>query len=267
MARRSPSPARARRASGTWRRATRRRPDPGRIGFSGNETDPNPVPSWSAQEASDPANGPRRRPAHAARGRDPRRLLPARGRRVLQFPSLRRARPGGLAVGRLLARRPAESRLPGSSPGGAAKSTHGRSTAPRSRRQASRRGRPRCRCRLSSRSRSRDLRATSVAAFGATVAWRTSIPANVQVSYGLVDFGVPTVWATPGSGARRLDRRSERARFELQLPGLGQRGLGGRPARTGDHRRPHARECPPTPVGGDRPPAAPCCSTGSRTSR
>jgi hypothetical protein len=34
------------------------RPDPGRIGFSGNETDPNPVPSWSAQEASDRGEGP-----------------------------------------------------------------------------------------------------------------------------------------------------------------------------------------------------------------
>jgi hypothetical protein len=44
-----------------------------------------------------------------------------------------------------------------------------------------------------------DLRTTSVAAFGAGLAWRTSIPANVQVSYGLVDFGVPTVWAPIGS--------------------------------------------------------------------
>src|SRR6185312_7675135 len=44
------------------------------------------------------------------------------------------------------------------------------------------------------------LRATSVAAFGATVAWRTSIPASVQVSYGIADFGVPTVWAPVASG-------------------------------------------------------------------
>ena len=41
-ARRSPSPARGRRRSGTWRRAFRRAPDPGRIGFTGTETDPSP---------------------------------------------------------------------------------------------------------------------------------------------------------------------------------------------------------------------------------
>ena len=44
-----------------------------------------------------------------------------------------------------------------------------------------------------------DLRTTGVAAFGATVAWKSSIPANVSVSYGLVDSGVPTVWAPVGT--------------------------------------------------------------------
>ena len=33
-------------------------PDPGRTGFTGTETDPNPVPSWSAQEAADQGSGP-----------------------------------------------------------------------------------------------------------------------------------------------------------------------------------------------------------------
>src|SRR5205823_170076 len=46
-----------------------------------------------------------------------------------------------------------------------------------------------------------DLHTTSVAAFRAGIAWRTTIPATVQVSYGLVDFGVPTMWSTPTSAA------------------------------------------------------------------
>ena len=43
------------------------------------------------------------------------------------------------------------------------------------------------------------LRATSVTAFGATVAWQASEPGSVQVGYGLADLGAPTTWV-PVSG-------------------------------------------------------------------
>jgi hypothetical protein len=47
------------------------------------------------------------------------------------------------------------------------------------------------------------LRVASLAAYGGTLAWRTTNPAAVQVGYGLADFGVPTMWAqvrTAGDG-------------------------------------------------------------------
>jgi hypothetical protein len=40
-----------------------------------------------------------------------------------------------------------------------------------------------------------DLRASSVAAYGGTVVWKTTNPAKVHVGYGLAEFGVPTMWA------------------------------------------------------------------------
>jgi hypothetical protein len=39
------------------------------------------------------------------------------------------------------------------------------------------------------------LRVASLASYGGTIAWQTSNPAKVQVSYGLAAFGVPTIWA------------------------------------------------------------------------
>jgi hypothetical protein len=43
-----------------------------------------------------------------------------------------------------------------------------------------------------------DLKATSVASYGATITWHTSAPASTRVSYGVVDFGVATAWAPAG---------------------------------------------------------------------
>ena len=43
-----------------------------------------------------------------------------------------------------------------------------------------------------------NLEASSLASYGATITWQSSAPANVRVSYGVVDFGVPTAWAPAG---------------------------------------------------------------------
>jgi hypothetical protein len=43
-----------------------------------------------------------------------------------------------------------------------------------------------------------NLKTTSLASYGATITWQTSSPASVRVSYGLVDFGVPSAWAPVG---------------------------------------------------------------------
>ncbi len=43
-----------------------------------------------------------------------------------------------------------------------------------------------------------DLKASSLASNGATITWQASAPAGVRVSYGVVDFGVPTAWAPAG---------------------------------------------------------------------
>jgi hypothetical protein len=43
-----------------------------------------------------------------------------------------------------------------------------------------------------------NLKATSLASYGATVSWQSSSPATARVSYGVVDFGVPTAWAPVG---------------------------------------------------------------------
>jgi hypothetical protein len=42
------------------------------------------------------------------------------------------------------------------------------------------------------------LKATSLASYGATITWQTSSPATTRVSYGVVDFGVPTAWVPVG---------------------------------------------------------------------
>jgi hypothetical protein len=45
------------------------------------------------------------------------------------------------------------------------------------------------------------LRVSSLGSYGASLAWQTSVPASVQVSYGLADSGGPTTWAPVGAHA------------------------------------------------------------------
>ena len=42
------------------------------------------------------------------------------------------------------------------------------------------------------------LKTTALAAYGATITWQTSSSSTTRVSYGVVDFGVPTAWAPVG---------------------------------------------------------------------
>ncbi len=44
------------------------------------------------------------------------------------------------------------------------------------------------------------VHASSVGSYGATVGWQSSVPASVQVGYGLGDSDVPTVWVPAGEG-------------------------------------------------------------------
>jgi hypothetical protein len=44
-----------------------------------------------------------------------------------------------------------------------------------------------------------NLKVATLSAFGATLAWQTTNPAKVQVSYGLSAYGVPTIWAPVAS--------------------------------------------------------------------
>jgi hypothetical protein len=175
-------------------------PDPGRSGFTGAESDPDPLPSWSSQEASDPRSGPGVdqplqiqdairiaycQPAVGAYFNfhlyDERDLAGWQsgvfwpdGQPKASYQALRRVAsevnarsitcsaftPEGVPPRPAVVQKPAQQEL-----------------------------------------RIVDLRTTSVAAYRAGIAWRTTVPANVQVSYGLVDFGVPTVWSTAASTA------------------------------------------------------------------
>lgn len=43
-----------------------------------------------------------------------------------------------------------------------------------------------------------NVKATSLASYGATITWQSSSPSTTRVSYGVSDFGVPTAWAPVG---------------------------------------------------------------------
>ena len=215
------SPARARRRSGTSPRATRPRPTRPAPASPGTETDPKPVPSWSAQEAADQGEGPGVDQAVQLQDAIRGRVLPARRRRVLQLPPLRRARSRRLAVRRVLARRAAEGRLPGPAERHRRASTRARSTAPRS--SAAIPPRPAAVADAGA-AEARDpgpAREASVAAFGATVTWQHDDPGERP---GLLR---PRRLRRPdGVGAgrerrRRPDRLADRARLELQRTASG----------------------------------------------
>ena len=171
-------------------------PDPAKTSlYSGTETDPRPVPSWSAERGVRSGRGPGDRPAGAARRRDRDRVLPAERRRLLQLPPRRRAGPGRLAVGRATG--------PTARPKAAYQALHERHRrrerevdqllgllADRRARRARRRCRSRPACSRSTTSRSPRSPPTAGRSRG-----QTTNPAKVQVGYGIAAFGVPTIWA------------------------------------------------------------------------
>jgi hypothetical protein len=169
-------------------------PDPGRTGFTGTEIDPNPLPSWSPQETTDPRSGPG--VDQPLQIQDAIRIAycqPAVGayfafhlydERDLAGWQSGVFWPDGQPKASYQALHRAASEVNARSIDCASFSAEGVPPRPTAVKQPSQQV-----------LRIVDLRATSVAAYRAGLAWRTTIPADVQVSYGVVDFGVPTVWS------------------------------------------------------------------------
>jgi hypothetical protein len=176
------------------------RPDPGRSGFSGTENDPSPLPSWSPQEAADQGNGP---------GLDQPLQLEDAIRVAYCQPAVGAYFNFHLYDERDLAGWQSGVFWPDGQPKAAYQALHrvtgqvnAGSVDCASFSPSGVPPRPAAvQMPAQQQLRIADLHTTSVAAFGATIAWRTSIPATVQVSYGLADFGIPTVWATAGTDA------------------------------------------------------------------
>jgi hypothetical protein len=175
-------------------------PDRGRSGFTGTETDPDPLPSWSPQEATDQRSGPG--VDQPLQLRDAIRVAycqPAVGayfnfhlydERDLAGWQSGVFWPDGQPKAAYQALRQVTSEVNARSINCSSFSAEGVPPRPAAVQKPAQQ-----------ELRIVDLRTTSVAAFRAGIAWRTTIPANVQVSYGLVDFGVPTVWSTVASTA------------------------------------------------------------------
>jgi hypothetical protein len=169
--------------------------DPGRTGFTGTETDPDPLPSWSSQEASDPRSGPGLdQPLQLEDAIRVAYCQPAVGayfnfhlydERDLAGWQSGLFWPDGQPKASYQALRQVASEVNAQSVNCSAFSAEGVPPRPAAVKQPAQQ-----------QLRIVGLRTTSLSAFRAGVAWQTSIPANVQVSYGLVDFGVPTVWST-----------------------------------------------------------------------
>ena len=173
-------------------------PDPGRTGFTGTETDPTPVPSWSAQEAADQGTGP---------GVDQAVQLQDAIRVAYCQPAVGAYFNFHLYDERDLAGWQSGVFWPDGQPKAAWTGLKNVTAAVNARSincGSFVGGIPPRPAALAMPAQQKfaitGLRASSVAAFGATVTWRMNLPANVQVSYGLVDFGVPTVWAPVGNG-------------------------------------------------------------------
>ena len=173
-------------------------PDAGRTGFTGTETDPDPLPSWSPQEASDQATGP---------GLDQPMQLEDAIRVAYCQPAVGAYFNFHLYDERDLTGWQSGVFWPDGQPKAAYQALRQATAAVNSQSVncatflaggVPPRAAP-VQMPVQQALKIADLRTTSVAAFGAGLAWRASIPANVQVSYGLVDFGVPTVWAPIGS--------------------------------------------------------------------
>jgi hypothetical protein len=177
-------------------------PDQGRSGFSGNETDPSPLPSWSPSESTDQGTGPGLdQPVQLADAIRVAYCQPAVGA-YFNFHLYDEGdlagwqsgvfRPDGQPKAAYQALRRGASEVNARSINCSAFSAEGVPPRPPAVQQPARQ-----------QLRIVDLQTTTVSAFRAGIAWRTTIPADVQVSYGLGDFGVPTVWSNVMSTADR----------------------------------------------------------------
>jgi hypothetical protein len=176
------------------------RADPGKVGFTGTETDSAPLPSWSPLEASDQRTGPAvDQPLQIEDAVRVAYCQPAVGayfnfhlydERDLAGWQSGVFWPDGQPKAGYQALRQVTSEVNAQSVKCSAFSAEGAPPRPAAVKQPTQQ-----------QLRIVDLRTTSVSAFRAGLAWRTTIPASVQVSYGLVDFGVPTIWSTVTSAA------------------------------------------------------------------
>jgi hypothetical protein len=175
-------------------------PDKGKTGFTGTETDSSPLPSWSPSESTDQGTGPGLdQPVQLADAIRVAYCQPAVGaffnfhlydERDLAGWQSGVFWPDGQPKAAYQALRKTASEVNSRSINCSSFSAEGVPPRPPAVQQPGQQP-----------LRIVDLRTTTVSAFRAGIAWRTTIPASVQVSYGLVDFGVPTVWSNATSTA------------------------------------------------------------------
>jgi hypothetical protein len=172
-------------------------PDQGRTGFTGTETDPAPVASWSPNEAADTGDGP---------GVDQAMQLEDAIRVAYCQPAVGAYFNFHLYDERDLAGWQSGVFWPDGSPKAsyqALRTVTGQVNSRSIDCASFVNGVPPRAAALQKPAgvalQIQNVRTVSLAAFGATVGWTTTVPANVQVSYGLLDFGVPTVWSSAGS--------------------------------------------------------------------
>jgi hypothetical protein len=175
-------------------------PDKGKTGFTGTETDSNPLPSWSPSESTDQGAGPGLdQPVQLADAIRVAYCQPAVGaffnfhlydERDLAGWQSGVFWPDGQPKAAYQALRKTASEVNSRSINCSSFSAEGVPPRPPAVQQPAQQP-----------LQIVDLRTTTVSAFRAGVAWRTTIPATVQVSYGLVDFGVPTVWSNVTSAS------------------------------------------------------------------
>ncbi len=176
-------------------------PDPARAGsFTGSETDPSPLPSWSPAEASDTGTGPGLdQPVQLADAIKVAYCQPSVGayfnfhlydERDLAGWQSGVLWPDGTPKAAYQALRRSAGEVNDRSINCAAFSPDGVPPRPAPVAQPAQ-----VKLEIS------NLRRVTLSAFGGTVAWKTTLPAKVQVAYGLSDYGVPTMWAPVTDGA------------------------------------------------------------------
>ena len=166
--------------------------------YSGTETDPAPVPAWSAEETSDTGQGPALdQPMQLADAIKVAYCQPAVGA-YFNFHLVDEKDLAGWQSGVFWADgtpKPAYQALRRTAAEVNARSidcTSFSSGAPPRPAPVQPVGKP---------LEIQGVQVSSVGSYAATLGWRTSSPATVQVSYGVADFGVPTTWAPVAQGA------------------------------------------------------------------